>query len=65
MAHDQTNTVQLPQNKQQENPAKKVASNLQNRLAQPSVAQPDSADQLILDAKKELEGRTHIAFSIV
>jgi hypothetical protein len=65
MAHDQTNTVQLPHNNQQENPAKKVASNLQNRLQQPSVAQADPADKIILDAKKELEGMTHIAFSIV
>jgi hypothetical protein len=64
MTNDQTSGIQLPHNTQ-ENPAKKVASNLQNRLAQPSVPQSDPADQLILDAKKELEGKSHIAFSIV
>jgi hypothetical protein len=64
MTNDQTGGIQLPHNTQ-ENPAKKVASNLQNRLAQPSASQSDPADKLILDAKKELEGKSHIAFSIV
>jgi hypothetical protein len=69
MAHDQTNTVQLPQNKQQENPAKKVTSSLQNRMAQPPVPETDLANQTMLNAVKELEdsiegkSRIHTTFS--
>jgi hypothetical protein len=64
MTNDQTGGIQLPHNTQ-ENPAKKVASNLQNRLAQPSAPQQsDPADQLILDGKK-LEGKSHITFLTV
>jgi hypothetical protein len=65
MANEQSNGIQLQHGKQQGNSANKLASKLQTQLEQPSAAQSDPADQLILDAKKELEGMTHIAFSIV
>jgi hypothetical protein len=53
MANEQSNGIQLPHGKQ-ENPAKRIASNLQTKLEQPSIDSIDQNDIKVI-ASRELD----------